>query len=90
MKYNMHNHRQNVFEAEVFLRRNHLLEGGPLTNPDGLFSVETTAAVELFQRQNEIPITGIIDFETWTKLAETWRALCLENPRLIDLGQTKF
>ncbi len=80
MKYNMHDHRQNVYEAEVFLRRNYLLEGGTLVNPDGVFDADTTAAVELFQRQNGLAITGIIDFATWTLLVNTWRELCRENP----------
>ena len=79
MKFNMYDHRQNVLEAESFLRANHRLEGGILINPDGIFEEETTRAVSLFQRQNGLPETGIIDFATWTLLAETADAICLED-----------
>ena len=79
MKFNMYDHRQNVLEAESFLRANHRLEGGGLINPDGLFEAETTEAVSLFQRQNGLPITGVIDFATWTLLVDTAEAICLED-----------
>ncbi len=79
MKFNMFDHRQNVLEAESFLRANHRLEGGTLINPDGLFDADTTEAVILFQRQNGIPVTGVIDYENWTLLAENADAICLET-----------
>ncbi len=79
MKHNMYDTRQNVLEAESFLRANHRLEGGVLINPDGLFDEETTRAVMLFQRQNGLPQTGVIDFTTWNLLSETADALCLET-----------
>ncbi len=83
MKFNMFDHRQNVLEAETFLRSNTRLEGGTLINPDGVFDEETTDAVILFQRQNGLDITGIIDYETWVLLEETARALCIEEPCLL-------
>ncbi len=79
MKFNMYDNRQNVLEAESFLRANHRLEGGVLINPDGLFEKETTEAVALFQRQNGLPITGVIDFATWALLAQTAKEICLED-----------
>ncbi|MBO5364687.1 MAG: peptidoglycan-binding protein [Clostridia bacterium] len=79
MKFNMYDQRQNVLEAESFLRANQRLEGGILINPDGLFEEETTQAVLLFQRQNGLPQTGVIDFATWTLLSETADAICLED-----------
>lgn len=84
MKYNMYDTRQNILEAESFLRANHRLEGGILINPDGLFEEETTQAVLLFQRQNGLPQTGEIDFATWTLLAETADAICTETFCLLN------
>ena len=85
MKYNLYDNRQNVLELQYFLRANHLLEGGTLINPDGIFDSNTTEAVRLFQRQNGIAVTGIADYETWTLLAETAAALCEESPCTIIL-----
>lgn len=79
MKYNMYDTRQNILEAEIFLRANHRLEGGTLINPDGIFEEETTQAVLLFQRQNALPQTGEINFATWNLLAETAGAICTET-----------
>ncbi len=84
MKFNMFDHRQNVLEAESFLRANHRLEGGILINPDGLFDPETTEAVSLFQRQDGLPVTEVIDFATWTLLADTAEAICLEDFCLLN------
>ncbi len=84
MKFNMYDQRQNILEAESFLRANQRLEGGILINPDGLFDEETTQAVLLFQRQNGLPQTGEIDFATWTLLAETAGEICLEDFCLLN------
>lgn len=79
-----------MLELQSYLRANHRLEGGVLINPDGIFDSATEEAVRLFQRQNNLPITGIVDFETWTMLAETAEALCRENPcLLIELNRFK-
>lgn len=83
MKYNIYDDRQNVLELQSFLRTNHRLEGGPLINPDGIFDSNTTAAVKLFQQQNNIPVTGIVDLETWVLLSENAGDICTENPCLL-------
>lgn len=83
MKHSMYDHRQNVLELQTYLRANHLLEGGPLINPDGLFDSTTTEAVRLFQRQNGLAVTGIVDYVTWLWLVENSRQLCEETPCLL-------
>lgn len=82
MKYNLRNHRRNVLELQTMLRANHLLEGGILINPDGIFAAETAEAIRLFQRQNGLEITGIADFPTWNLLAQNTKDLCKEVPCL--------
>ncbi len=85
MKYNMYDHRQNVLELQSLLRANHLLEGGVLINPDGIFDSSTTAAVMQFQTQNGIEVTGAVDFETWQRLVENAVDICSDTPCLFVL-----
>ena len=35
---------------------------------DGIFDVDTRAAVESFQRSNELPVDGVVSVQTWSKL----------------------
>jgi peptidoglycan hydrolase-like protein with peptidoglycan-binding domain len=83
MKYNLYDNRRNVLELQHLLRANHLLEGGILINPDGIFDATTTAAVRQFQQQNGMEITGIVDYATWLLLVENADELCEEIPCLI-------
>ncbi len=85
MKYNLYDHRQNVLELQQLLRANHLLEGGILINPDGIFDAATTAAVKQFQLQNGMAVTGVVDFPTWKLLTETAADVCQDAPCLILL-----
>jgi len=83
MKWKLYDHRQNVLELQNLLRANHLLEGGILINPDGIFDSATTAAVRQFQTQNGITVTGVVDFETWQLLVETSADICSDTPCLV-------
>lgn len=83
MKYNIYDHRQNVLELQGLLRANHLLEGGVLINPDGIFDSNTTDAVKLFQQQNGLDITGVADYPTWVLLVENADELCTEVPCIV-------
>lgn len=40
----------------------------PAIVPDGIFSGETKKAVEEFQQQKGIEVTGVVNFETWESL----------------------
>lgn len=42
----------------------------PQYGADGYFGPATQSAVERFQKANNIPVTGIIDSQTWAKLLE--------------------
>lgn len=37
-------------------------------NVDGIFGVETEIAVETFQRQEDLPVNGRVNYETWDKI----------------------
>ena len=89
MKHNIYDNRQNVLELQSFLRANHLLEGGIIINPDGIFDSATTEAVKLFQQQNGLEITGAVNYPTWELLARNAELLCVENKcLLINLDST--
>lgn len=41
--------------------------------PDGIYSAETRAYVESFQRENGLPVTGVVDLVTWEAIREADR-----------------
>ena len=61
-----------IYEAQKYLRALHYddsrAEKLPLINPDGIYGEETREAVREFQRMHGLPITGSIDYRTWTAL----------------------
>lgn len=66
---NMNDNVQNVFELQTMLRRmSFISQNIKRINPDGIFGVETTEAVKSFQALKNLPVTGDVDFETWTEL----------------------
>ena len=46
----------------------------PVLIPDGIYGPSTMVAVTAFQRKMGIPITGIVDEYTWTRIAESYEA----------------
>ena len=51
----------------------------PAIIPDGIFSSETRFEVEDFQRENGLPVTGVVDLATWEAIRETDRAVNYER-----------
>lgn len=47
--------------------------------PDGIYSEETKKAVEDFQRQTGLEITGVVNFETWEEIVRANRRAVYEN-----------
>lgn len=47
---------------------------------DGIFGNSTLDAVNAFQREYGLPITGIVDEATWNKLTEVYRGILDSNP----------
>ncbi len=45
----------------------------PELKPDGIFGSLTTEAVIAFQRQFGLEATGVVDFQTWTRIYEVYR-----------------
>jgi peptidoglycan hydrolase-like protein with peptidoglycan-binding domain len=46
---------------------------------DGIYGPDTTAAVIIFQNLYGLPVTGIVNEETWNKLNEVYQLSLLER-----------
>lgn len=55
----------------------------PTVVPDGIYGPSTMLAVTAFQRRNGIPVTGIVDQNTWEQIAEAY------EPAIIRIGKTE-
>lgn len=52
----------------------------PSVIPDGIYGQQTATAVSTFQRRNGLPITGIVNQETWDQIYAVY------EPALIEVG----
>lgn len=52
----------------------------PTIEIDSIFGSETRLAVEAFQRLYSIPVTGIVDAETWNTLFNVYRGIITSSP----------
>lgn len=55
----------------------------PTVIPDGIYGPATMIAVTAFQRRAGIPVTGIADENTWTRITESY------EPALIRVGKAE-
>ena len=55
----------------------------PTVIPDGIYGPSTMIAVTAFQRREGIPITGIVDENTWTQIVASY------EPALIRIGKAE-
>ncbi|MFA6983175.1 MAG: peptidoglycan-binding domain-containing protein [Sedimentibacter sp.] len=46
---------------------------------DGVFGPDTTAAVIAFQILYGLPVTGVVDLETWSRLSEVYQLFLVES-----------
>lgn len=51
----------------------------PPVIPDGIYGQETMAAVNAFQRKNSIPMTGIVDQQTWEAIVAAYDIALIEQ-----------
>ena len=50
----------------------------PVVIPDGIYGRNTVAAITAFQRQNNLPITGITDLDTWEAIVAAYQTALIE------------
>ena len=55
----------------------------PTVVPDGIYGPTTMIAVTAFQRREGIPVTGIVDENTWTKIVDSY------EPALVRIGKAE-
>lgn len=61
--------RATVMELQIYLRRIAEIHPSiPLINPDGNYGSETEAAVSAFQKEFNLPVTGVVDYNTWNAI----------------------
>jgi len=65
--------RLEIYELQTMLRKIAQEDGGLIIlNPDGIFGPETENTVKQFQSQRGLPITGVVNFATWTAIAKAY------------------
>ena len=49
--------------------------------PDGIYGADTANAVTAFQRQNNLPITGIVDQQTWDSIIPAYESALVRTAK---------
>ena len=71
---------QPIRSAQTFLREiGNKYEEMPTVIPDGVFGEQTEASVKWFQNFRGLPVTGVIDKQTWDTLLEDYLILLAER-----------
>ena len=78
--------RANVMELQIYLRRIAEVHPSiPLVNPDGNYGAETEAAVSAFQKEFNLPVTGMVDYDTWNAIFAEYIAIVTHRDRPLPL-----
>ena len=56
--------------ARIIKAQKLLAKAGSSIKPNGIYSIGMVTAVKAFQKKHKLPVTGVIDAKTMTKLAE--------------------
>ncbi|MBQ3531043.1 MAG: peptidoglycan-binding protein [Oscillospiraceae bacterium] len=73
-------HEFNIRQIQRALRILHKNgEDIPIVFEDGIFGEETERAILAFQKQNNLPESGIVDYETWVLLMESTNEYIRKN-----------
>ncbi len=84
---------QPIRSAQTFLREiGQKYEDMPTVIPDGIYGEQTEASVRWFQNFRGLPVTGVIDKQTWDTLLEDYLFLLSERepPVCINLLPKNF
>lgn len=77
-----------IFEIQSYLRNIARTDSDILLIiPDGIFGVETADSVKSFQRKWNIEETGVVDYETWTRIVQENRVAVFLASEPLPLGQ---
>lgn len=84
---------QPIRSAQTFLREiSNKYEEMPTVIPDGIYGEQTEASVKWFQNFRGLPVTGVIDKQTWDTLLEDYLFLLSERepPVCVNLMPKDF
>lgn len=71
----MTNETQAILNLQRYLRQLSRFDPAiPIVDEDGIFGEETRASLSAFQKKYGLPITGIADLTTWTRLFNAYLA----------------
>ena len=78
--------RANVMELQIYLRRIAQIHPSiPMINPDGNYGPETETAVISFQTEFNLPVTGIVDYDTWNAIFAEYIEIVTHRDRPLPL-----
>lgn len=79
MEFNLTDDRVLIENLQKMLRLIWLVTGddGYEVGVSGVYGEETEQSVRYFQQTHNIPVTGVVDFPTWTAIAEEYDRLSL-------------
>lgn len=82
MPFNDFQRQEHIFELQRFLHSIAMSEGKkPLVIPDGVYGLETAAAVRAFQRSHGLPSTGDTDSDTWNEIVSEYQGFSEREPQ---------
>lgn len=68
--------KQSIRELQGYLRLiSAHYQNIPELKPDGYFGPLTTKAVRIFQQDFGLPVTGVVDFQTWDRIYQVYLVL---------------
>lgn len=72
--------KQSIRELQGYLRLiSAHYKNIPEVKPDGHFGPLTTKAVRIFQQDFGLPVTGIVDFQTWDRIYQVYLVLLYQQ-----------
>lgn len=78
--------RANVMELQIYLRRIAQVHPSiPVINPDGIYGPETQEAVRAFQQEFDLPVTGVVDYDTWNAIFAEYIDIVTHRDRPLPL-----
>ena len=78
--------KQSIRELQGYLRLiSAHYKNIPELKPDGYFGPLTTEAVRAFQQDFELPVTGIVDFQTWDRIYQVYLVLLYQKKPSLNM-----
>ncbi len=91
MKYSVQNPKRVIREIQTYLLAiHHGLKTVPPVTKDGIYSAQVRDAVSTFQGVYHLPVTGMVDFQTFQTLYQVYQDLNTSNQEYELIPQSVF